>query len=164
MASAKLVGKEKAFKDAMASIAKLEKRFAHNIEVLIVAIDHEIKSLTPVHTGQAVVNYIWSRDHPVTMVLSALGTGPTGRTNAMKLGEEPRRHENEAASEATLFSLGIAQNPFGAFYLSNNSPDIAGLEMGLLPGAPMKSRSPNGMFGITDVLFNTLVATQGILK
>lgn len=157
-------GKADARKAAMASIEALEKRFATNVETLVREIDTHIKALTPVNTGQAVRNYIWTRDTPNSIVYDAIDNGPTGNTNSMALGAEPRRGPNEDAAAQTLASLNAGSNPFGVFYLTNLSPDIVGLELGLLPGPPMKSRSPNGMFGITSDFFNTLVASRGMLK
>lgn len=164
MTRARLEGKTSAYNAAMASIDALEKQFAQNINELVHEIDSHIKSLTPVNTGQAVRNYIWTREVPNTVVFSAIDNGPTGKTNTMALGTEPRRAANESAAADSLNTLGVVANPFGTFYLTNNSPDIVGLEMGILPGPPFKSRSPRGMFGVTDAYFNTLVSTQGILK
>lgn len=162
--SARLEGKSQAYNAAMASIDDLERRFAQNLDELVNEIDTHIKSLTPVNTGQAVRNYIWSRGIPNSVVFSAIDNGDPGHTNTMALGTEPRRDVNESAAAESLGTLGINANPFGVFYLTNNSPDIVGLEMGILPGPPFKSRSPRGMFGVTDQTFNALVSTQGILK
>ncbi len=164
MAGARLEGRQQAYSAAMASIEALERQFAKNITALVHEIDTHIKSLTPVNTGQAVRNYIWSRNVPNSVVYDAIDNGPPGHTNTMALGTEPRRSINEAAASDSLGSLGIASDPFGVIYLSNNSPDIEGLELGILPGPPFKSRSPSGMFGVTESDFNTLVSTQGILK
>lgn len=148
----------------MASIEALERTFAKNIDDLVHEIDTHIKALTPVNTGQAVRNYIWSRNVPNSVVYDAIDNGPPGPTNTMALGTEPRRSINEDAASGSLGTLGLSSDPFGVIYLSNNSPDIVGLEMGILPGPPFKSRSPQGMFGITESYFNALVSTQGILK
>lgn len=164
MAGARLEGKERAYAAAMKSIDELERRFAKNVEELVHEIDLHIKALTPVNTGQAVRNYIWSRNQPNSVVYDAIDNGPTGRTNQMALGTEPRRAVNEDAAAQSLSSLGLTADPFGVIYLTNNSPDIVGLEMGILPGPPFKSRSPRGMFGVTETYFNALVKSQGILK
>lgn len=164
MAGARLQGRESAYAAAMASIEDLERQFAKNIDSLVREIDTHIKALTPVNTGQAVRNYIWTRDVPNSVVYDAIDNGPPGPTNSMALGTEPRRAINEDAASASLGTLGLSANPFGTIYLSNNSPDIAGLELGILPGPPFKSRSPQGMFGITESYFNALIASQGILK
>lgn len=163
MAGARLVGKDQARAGAMASIDELEARIAANIEALIEQVDTHIKALTPVNTGQAVRNYIWSRGTANTTVYKAIDNGPTGATNSMTLGSEPRRGPNEAAAAQSLESLGIKANPFGTIILSNYAPDIEGLELGILPGPPFRSRSPQGMFAITSAYFNTLLATQGIM-
>lgn len=164
MAGARLHGKQQARAAAMASIDDLEQRFAQNITNLVHEIDTHIKALTPVNTGQAVRNYIWTRDTPNMITFEAIDNGPPGPTNTMSLGTEPRRAINESAAADSLGNLMIGSNPFGKIILSNVSPDIVGLEMGILPGPPLKSRSPKGMFGITSVYFNALVEAQGILK
>lgn len=164
MAGARLEGRERAHKAALASIEELERRFAKNLVELIEDIDHHIKSLTPVNTGQAVRNYIWSANTPNSITFDAIDNGPTGRTNQMALGTEPRRGVNEDAAADSMRNLGLINNPFGVVYLTNNSPDIVGLEMGILPGPPFKSRAPRGMFGVTSAYFNALVASKGILK
>lgn len=164
MPYAQLVGKKEARNAALASIDALEKRFASNVEVLILEVDTFIKSVTPVNTGQAVRNYCWSRGVPTMETYDAIDNGPPGPTNSMVLGSEPRRAPNEAAAFITLLALDVVSNPFGAFYLANNSPDIEGLELGIYPGPPLKSRSPSGMFGITSAFANALVASKGMLS
>ena len=159
-----IVGKDAARKKALASIAALEKKFAQNLDALVDEIDGHIKSLTPVNTGQAVRNYIWSVGLPSSVVHEAIDNGPPGPTNSMALGTEPRRSVNEAAAAESLGSLNLLANPFQTVYLTNNSPDIQGLELGLLPGPPLKSRSPQGMFGITQSYISTLVKARGMLK
>lgn len=164
MAYARLAGKDDAHKAAMKSLAALEAKIATNVFIICEGIDKMLKSLTPVYTGQAVRNYIWSRDVPNVFTFPAINNGPTGHTNSMRLGEEPRRAPNEEAAAESLLGIALSSNPFGLIYLSNNSPDIAGLEAGALPGPPLKSRSPNGMFTLTDAYFNTLIAAKGLLK
>lgn len=164
MARAEIVGKAAARKAAMDSIADLERKFTQNLGQLIEDIDDHIKSLTPVNTGQAVRNYIWSVGAPNAMVFDAIDNGPPGPTNNMALGSEPRRGVNEEAAGRSLTTLNLQQNPFAQIYLTNLSPDIEGLEFGLLPGPPLRSRSPQGMFGVTAAYFNMVVAAKGMLK
>lgn len=164
MVGARLEGRAAAHAAALASIDELEQRFTKNVAALIEEIDHHIKALTPVYTGQAVRNYIWTRGVPNTVVYQPINNGPTGRTNSMALGSEPRRAPNEDAAADSLASLNLESDPFGTIYLTNLSPDIVGLELGTLPGPPLKSRSPRGMFGITEAYFNALISAKGILK
>lgn len=162
--AATLRGKEQAYKAAMASIEAAEARFALNVSALCEEIDSTIKSLTPVNTGQAVRNYIWSRDVPNTVVYEAIDNGPTGHTNQMALGIEPRRKPNEEAAHQSLIALGLGVNPFGVIYLTNLSPDIEGLEAGLFPEPPLRQRSPQGMFGVTAAYVRALVESKGMLS
>lgn len=144
-------------------LAALESRMAHNIRILISETDRNLKALTPVWSGQAVRNYIWSVGSPNSVVHDPIDNGPPGPTNAMPLGVEPRRGVNEAAASQSLDTV-LAANPFQKFYCTNNSPDIQGLELGLLPGPPLSSRSPNGMFGLTEAFVSAKVAVKGITK
>jgi hypothetical protein len=161
--SFRVEGKDTARSKALASIDVLEKRFGRNVEKLVHDIDTYIKSKTPVYTGQAVRNYIWTAGEGSGTVHEAIDNGPTGNTNSMALGMEPRRGVNEAAAFQSLASMSFA-NPFAAFTLTNNSPDIEGLEYGTYPGAPLSSRSPNGMFGITQRHFMTVIGQKGMLS
>jgi hypothetical protein len=131
-----------------ASMKRFESGLSVRLMVLCGEIDFYIKSLTPVHSGQSVRNYIWTSGVAFQGVLPAIDNGPTGKTNSMPLGAEPRRHINEEASAASLLALRF-NDPFQTFILTNNAPQIGGLELGLLPGPPLKSRSPAGMFGLT---------------
>lgn len=145
-----------------ASMQKFEGTLSVRIMILCGEIDFYIKSLTPVHTGQSVRNYVWSSGTAFQGVLPAIDNGPTGKTNSMSLGEEPRRHVNEEAAAATLLALNFS-NPFQTFTLTNNAPQIGGLELGLLPGPPLKSRSPAGMFGLTQQWVMLQLSTQGLV-
>lgn len=163
MATATLVGKTDARRKAMESIARLEQNFGKNIQVITITAQKMLESLTPVNTGQAVRNYVWTIGEPNEIAQPAIDNGPPGPTNSMPLGAEPRRHVNEEAADATLLGLNLS-NPFQTFICSNVSPDIEGLELGILPGPPWKSRSPNGMFGLVQAFITTTVESKGMLK
>jgi hypothetical protein len=156
-------GREAARKSAMSSIDALEARIAGNIEAIVRETDRHIKSLTPVNTGQAVRNYIWTMGPGSSVTHDAIDSGDTGRTNKMALGTEPRRAANESAAAQSLSSINFS-NPFGVITLTNNSPDIEGLELGIYPGPPLTPRSPNGMFGVTSKYISTLLSMKGIMS
>ena len=147
-------------KKVRASMQRFEGNLTVKIEILCLEIDRYIKSLTPVHTGETVRNYIWSTDVPFLGHFDAIDNGPTGNTNSMTLGEEPRRGPNEHAAAESLALVNFS-NPFQSFYLANNSPQVAGLELGILPGPPMTSRSPHGMFGLTHEYVMIKIRSQG---
>lgn len=164
MPAARIIGKNEARRAALASIDELERRFGANLERIAEEADRYIKALTPVNTGQAVRNYIWTRGVANSVVYEAIDNGEPGPTNSMALGAEPRRGPNEAAAGETLAGLNIAANPFATIYLTNLSPDIEGLELGILPGPPLRSRSPGGMFGLTSSYISSLVNAKGMLS
>lgn len=144
------------------SMQKFKQQFGQNMEALIIDADGYIKSLTPVWSGKAVRNYIWTNGTPFTGVLEPIENGAPGNTNAMPLGVEPRRAANEAAAAESINSLDFS-NPFQSFILTNNAEDIQGLEFGLLP-TPTSSRSPNGMFGLTEGYVSTLIRAKGFAR
>lgn len=156
-------GREAAYAAALKQIEELEAKFTTNVEKLVHEIHEFITAKTPVNTGQAVRNMIWVRGEGHSIVYDALGSGDPGPTNSMALGTEPRRAENEAAARESIAGLNLT-NPFGVFTLQNNAPDIVGLETGIYPGAPLKSRSPNGMFGLASHFFSSLIESKGILS
>lgn len=133
------------------SIDNVDKVVAATVRKTVHAVHESLVSKTPVYTGQTVRNYVWSDEEPNRLVFEALGSGDPGHTNAMALGAEPRRAENEAASRATLKSLDYT-NPYKKYTVMNNSPSVSGLEAGELPGKGMSSRSPKGMFMLTQML------------
>jgi hypothetical protein len=163
MATATLVGKAEARRKALESIKQAQANFGKNVQIITITAQKMLESLTPVNTGQAVRNYVWTIGAPNSAALPAIDNGPPGPTNSMPLGQEPRRHANEEAADATLLTLNMA-NPFQTFICSNVSPDIEGLELGILPGPPWKSRSPNGMFGLVHQFIVTQVNSKGMLK
>jgi hypothetical protein len=121
----------------------------------------EITSKTPVWTGKALRNWIWTVGAPYGGgELPALGSGPPGPTNSMPLGAEPRRPANQAAADASFAQLNM-KNPYQQFWLSNNASDIADLEYGKLP-TPGTSRNSKGMVRVT--LQNLLLSLEGGAK
>jgi len=122
----------------------------------------EITSKTPVWSGQALRNWVWSVGSPNTSPAKpAMGTMPPGATNSMPLGAEPRRPVNQAEADASLARINWQRNPYQQFWFSNNAPDIMGLEYGLLP-SPSRSRSPKGMVRVT--VQNLILALEGGAK
>lgn len=121
----------------------------------------EITSKTPVWSGQALRNWVWTVGQPNSAPAApALGTMPPGPTNSMPLGTEPRRPINQAAADASFAKIST-KNPYQQFWLSNNSPDILGLEYGELP-TKTTSRSPRGMVRVT--VQNLMLALEGGAK
>lgn len=129
---------------------KWKKEFSARLNNISRYAHKTLMSKTPVNEGTTVRNYILTMNTPSSTVYSPIESGPVGQTNNLPLGVEPRRDANERAAESSLSNLKIdPANPFVKIYISNNSDSVAGLELGLLPGDPFISRSPNGMFGIT---------------
>lgn len=139
-------------------------KFGALIDVVTNAVHFSLMAKTPVHSGETVRNYIWTVNQPFNgPSISPIAGGPTGQTNKMPLGSEPRRSANEAAATTTLEALNF-KNPFKKYFVTNNSPQVRGLELGLLPmGDGFTSRSPSGMFLITEVAVNSQIRS-GVLK
>ena len=137
-------------KQTEAYFPKFKKDFAKRLDSIARYSHKTLMSKTPVHEGTTVRNYILTMTTPSSTTYEPVESGPIGQTNNMPLGLEPRRGANEKAAEASLANLKInPENPFVKVYISNNADSVAGLEAGELPGDPLKSRSPSGMFGIT---------------
>ena len=129
---------------------KWEDRLGKKITNTIKFVHQSLIDKTPVHEGTTVRNYILTMDSPYSGgEIAAIGTGDPGRTSTMSLGSEPRRPANERAALATQANLNLKTNIYRKVYITNNSHAVGGLEMGDFPGGGLRSRSPNGMFGIT---------------
>lgn len=139
------------FKDQLNDyFPKWKKDFTKRLDRIARYTHKTLMAKTPVHEGTTVRNYILSLNSPSSTVYSPIEAGPTGQTNNLPLGVEPRRAANERAAESSLSNLTInPEHPFIKIYISNNSDSVSGLEAGELPGEPYASRSPSGMFGIT---------------
>jgi hypothetical protein len=110
---------------------------------IIYAIDIGVHEKTPVWSGLAIRNMIWSVGQPNGSQFAEIKSGP--------VENEGRRSANAAAARQTRDDVlaKVHQNPFGQFWLSNAAHHIYELEMGMLP-SPERSRvPPGGMFGLT---------------
>lgn len=142
------------------SVIDVVDEFSDTVEGTVNTVHESLTSKTPVYSGQTVRNYRWSVGSPYSgPALEALGTEEPGNTGSMPLGTEPRRSANEEDSAKTLRLLDF-KNPFKAFYVTNKSPAISGLEKGELP-TEGRSRSPKGMFLITEMAVNTKLRSTG---
>lgn len=133
--------------------AQVEKLLAREVSTRLRLSAHFVhKSLhshTPVFTGTAVRNYVWTVSAPYSgPTLDPVESCETGETSKMGLGNEPRRRANEALSTQTLKTLDF-NAPYQTYYVTNNAYHIMELESGLLP-TPETSRSPFGIFSVTE--------------
>lgn len=126
---------------------RFEKMFRIRVQKLVTDGMRRLIAKTPVHTGQAVANYVATGGSPYSGPVKA-GYEPQQGTNAMPIGSEANRGPAAAQATGTLTSVDFS-DPYKAFYISNRSPDIGGLESGALPYDPLTPRSPAGMFAIT---------------
>lgn len=118
---------------------RIGEKIAERIETLLSTIDAGVHDKTPVWSGLAVRNMIWTTGKPNTVEYPAIETGLDG---------EQRRGPNEEAARATLTAI-VVKRPFSIYYLANAAHHIVDLEHGLLP-SPERSRVPKGgMFGLT---------------
>lgn len=120
--------------------AEIDKRILRIVKKAIMAIDRGVHDKTPVWSGLAIRNMIWSEGQPNTVEYPEIKIG--------KVENEGRRDANAAAARRSLSALNF-RNPYSVWYLSNASHHIAELEAGQLP-SPERSRvPPGGMFGLT---------------
>lgn len=102
-------------------------------------INKSVQERTPVWSGLAIRNMVWTMNAPNLAEIPAIESGPEG---------EGRRGANAAAAQATFSALNF-KRPFGRYFLSNAAHHIAELEAGQLP-TPERSRvQPGGIFFIT---------------
>lgn len=136
---------------------QFERMFRTRVRMLVSEGMRRMLARTPVHTGQAVMNYVASAGAPASGAVTK-GFKPVEATNALPLGAERLRRRAEAVALATLSGVDYS-DPFQEFYISNNAPHIAGLEYGALPSEPYTPRSPSGMFRITNQELLMLLAS-----
>ncbi len=127
---------------------RVEKLFRTRTKRLMTEAMKRMLARTPVHSGQAVMNYVASAGAPHSGPVKK-GFKPVEATNQLPLGAERLRKRAEAVAMSTLAGLDFS-NPFQAFYITNNAPQIKGLEYGALPHEPYTPRSPSGMFRVTN--------------
>lgn len=122
---------------------RLNKKVARLVRSLIMRIDISVHEKTPVWSGLAIRNMIWSAGSPNTTQYPEIKQG--------SVEDEGRRPANAAAARRTRDSVlsTVGKKPYGVWYLSNASHHIFELEAGNLP-SPERSRvPPGGMFGLT---------------
>lgn len=108
-------------------------------KAMLIRLNERILANTPVWEGDTILNWRWSTLAPDTAHEDPRGQGiPTGHTNQMRLGDEPRRAINEARPRRSLLGALNARAPTD-IYLSNTSDSANALEYGLLP-TPQTSR------------------------
>jgi len=116
---------------------------------LMIRLTDRILELTPVWEGDSIVNWRWSPDGNFEELDHRGGEIPTGPTNFMSLGEEPRRSVNEAVVRQSL-AQALQGKVLHDMYLTNASDSIVALEYGQLP-TPATSRSPHGIVRIAII-------------
>ena len=137
----------------------VEKEFKAQIIRLVQFAHESLVDKTPVHTGRSVRNYILTMDSPYMGVLEPLSGGvPPGQTSKMPLGSEPRREMNKTSSLGSQANLDLTQTPYRSIWISNNTPEIDRLELGLLPTAASSRGS-----GMLENTFIALLQAVGAL-
>ena len=122
---------------------QINRRVAMIVKRLIMEIDISVHEKTPVWSGSAIRNMIWSRDRENTTEYPEIKVG--------EVTGEGRRSANASAARQTRDALlqSIDAKPFGVFFLSNASKHIFDLEAGKLPSPDRSRVPPGGMFGLT---------------
>jgi hypothetical protein len=129
--------------------AEFKRRFSKKVRDVCLTLHIEITERTPVWEGGTLANYYWTVGEPYSGApIEPPGTGPTGRTNSMPLGVEPRRPESQEVADSTFDRLSFT-NPFQVYWLANNEPTVGPLEDGEWPDPPLRQRSPQGMFAVS---------------
>ena len=129
------------------SVKRFERMFGRKMRMLVNEGMRRLIDKTPVHTGQAVMNYVASKGVPYGGPVIQ-GPDPIEPTNPLALGSERLRAGAKGVAMATLKGLDYLK-PFDTYWITNRAPHIGGLETGSLPEDPFVPRSPRGMFGVT---------------
>lgn len=119
---------------------EIEKMVQKKVQRVIMAIDAGVHAKTPVWSGLAIRNMIWTEGQPNTQEYPAIAVG--------NVENEGRRSANAAAARQTLKALSF-KKPYSVWYLSNAAHHIAELEAGKLPSPDRSRVPPGGMFGLT---------------
>lgn len=119
---------------------KITREIAKKMKKIVFAIDQGVHAKTPVWSGRAIRNMIWSKNRPNSTEYEEIKSG--------SVENEGRRGANAAAARQSLTALDF-KNPFGIYYLSNVAHHIVELEAGLLPSPDRSRVPPGGMFGLT---------------
>ena len=141
------------------SIHTMEKKWIKRNQKLVTQSMRRLIAKTPVHTGRTVRSYMASNG--TAKHTNKSEGNPVEATNKLPLGAEQLRGRAAAEALATLSSVNFS-DPYDVFFITNNSPAVAGLEVGALPAEPYTPRSPQGMFGVT-LQEITALADLGIL-
>ncbi len=102
-------------------------------------INKSVHDRTPVWSGLAIRNMVWTMNAPNLAEIPAIESGPEG---------EGRRGANASAAQATFSALNF-RRPFGKYFLSNSAHHIGELEAGQLPSPDRSRVKPGGIFFIT---------------
>lgn len=122
---------------------KIDRKVAALVKQLIMKIDISVHDKTPVWSGLAIRNMIWTKGQPNSTEYPEIKQG--------SVEDEGRRPANAAAARRTRDAQlsGVGKNPYGVWYLSNASHHIFELEAGNLPSPDRSRVPPGGMFGLT---------------
>lgn len=142
------------------SVDRFNRMFGRKMRLIVNAAMKRLIDKTPVHTGQAVMNYVASKGTPYGGPVIE-GPDPAEPTNRLSLGSESLRGAAVSVAMGTLNGLDYLQ-PFDAYWISNRAPHIGGLETGSLPEEPLVPRSPRGMFGVTLQELSALLQSGGL--
>lgn len=125
----------------------IEAKITKRIEAVVRTVEASLLAKTPVWQGTSVRNFIWAQNAEPAGPFAPIDNGPTGATNSMPLGTEPRRPPNEAESQRTVEALAF-KRPWGRYVMSNKAEGIGELEAGQFPTSE-RSRAPQGFFDLT---------------
>ena len=122
---------------------KIDRKVAALVKQLIMKIDISVHDKTPVWSGLAIRNMIWTKGQPNSTEYPEIKQG--------SVEDEGRRPANAAAARRTRDAQlsEVGKNPYGVWYLSNASHHIFELEAGNLPSPDRSRVPPGGMFGLT---------------
>lgn len=136
--------------------------YSRRITALLVHLNREVSMHTAVWEGETLVNWKWSVGAPDLSHRQAVSSGPTGATNKMSLGQEPRRSANQAPVTASLMRVLSQVNVRvpALIFLTNTGEVAEEMEFGQVPGGSGQNIRASGMLRLAmreAILFPALI-------
>lgn len=140
----------------------IQTEYSRRITALLVHLNREVSMHTAVWQGETLVNWKWSVGAPDLSHRNAANSGPTGPTNTMSLGSEPRRPANQSPVTASLMRVLAQVNVRvpALIFLTNTGEVAEEMEFGQVPGGTGQRIRTSGMLRLAmreAILFPALM-------
>lgn len=127
--------------------AQIELAYTRRIVALLTHLHRTVSVNTAVWEGETLSNWKWAANAPDLSHRDPIANGPTGATNTMSLGEEPRRGPNQEAFNANFQRMirTVSGKVPSQIYLTNTGEVAVLMEFGGAPGGRGQNVRTSGM-------------------